>query len=945
MKNLILLITLFSILIPRELMLNTDDVLSVRNAHHSSQGLNIDRQNNTTDNNSSREDITLFEWDFEGDTWNADSGWELTESSYNSETHSYLSPNTDATLNANWNVISDVVSLPALGDGEIMRFKFWLWGDMPDTDGNNDSYLDDYYQLSIMDLEALSWHASANAPGAEGSAYWCADEEIGPDGGYLDEWMQYLDTPTITVGDNAMLSADLKWTIESAAGAVVAGTCTDGWDAANVRISADGGATWALLEDPNMPYDFDCGYGWIYNDSEYDTGGSLNQVAAGWGDSNPISFGDPIDSFSPFSADLSAYAGQEVIVRFAFGSDPAYSTFDQTDMTGFEVDNIIIEDASGVLYGDDCDDSSDANTMIPSGEVWESMFYDYCDSTRPGGNGWEEYVPGLAFNGNALHDISHLAGKDVLVKFSSRYDADHDGGQGQGFFIDDFIIYKEAGLAGPGDLMAESGDTEAHLTWQDMNASGENEDFAFDNDGFVDGNLISMVDADAIGYAGTSFDFAGTSTIHTVDIYHDDAANTTDFRMDICPYGSVGTLFNTETAYDCAQVETSTLVDGWNTIDVPEWAMSGSFIIAHSFNSTYGAVLDETADGSHSYFSYQQSNGNTANWQSELSSDGSFEGEWGIRANVSYQGADVTYNVYRDGSSVATGIDTYMYTDTGLINNVEYTYQVSATYSDGAESDLSDSVVVTPQAQTVHEESHDDGMAESQWHPAASNNWAVVKYEAASTGEEVMRFKWYQVGSGGAMYTKIFADNNGMPGDELYSGVTTGGVDGWNDKDLSTQDLVVSGDFWVGIKTFATTLPMGVDTSSDAGVSMTGTGADPTGSWTSYAGNIMFRISLDSGTALSNEDNLLPSTFNISNAYPNPFNPSTAINIDVPEAGLLNVSVYNLKGQLASTIVNKTVYPGSHSFVWNASGLTSGLYVMSVTYNGNTYNQKVTLVK
>ena len=126
---------------------------------------------------------------------------------------------------------------------------------------------------------------------------------------------------------------------------------------------------------------------------------------------------------------------------------------------------------------------------------------------------------------------------------------------------------------------------------------------------------------------------------------------------------------------------------------------------------------------------------------------------------------------------------------------------------------------------------------------------------------------------------------------------------------------------------------------------MTGTGADPTGSWTSYAGNIMFRISLDSGTALSNEDNLLPSTFNISNAYPNPFNPSTAINIDVPEVGLLNVSVYNLKGQLISTIVNKTVYPGSHSFVWNASGLTSGLYVMSVTYNGNTYNQKVTLVK
>ena len=204
-----------------------------------------------------------------------------------------------------------------------------------------------------------------------------------------------------------------------------------------------------------------------------------------------------------------------------------------------------------------------------------------------------------------------------------------------------------------------------------------------------------------------------------------------------------------------------------------------------------------------------------------------------------------------------------------------------------------------------------------------------------------MRFKWYQVGSGGAMYVKIFEDNGGMPGDELYSGVTTGGVDGWNDKDLSTQDLVVSGDFWVGIKTFATTLPMGVDTTTDAGASMTNDGS----AWTSYAGNIMFRVSLDSGTILSNEDNLLPSIFDISNAYPNPFNPSTTVNIDIPEAGLLNVSVYNLTGQLVETLVNENVVSGSHSFVWDASGLTSGLYVMSANYNGKAYNQKVTLVK
>ena len=88
-----------------------------------------------------------------------------------------------------------------------------------------------------MDLEALAWHVSANGPNVDGNGYWCADESIGPDGGYLDEWMQYLDTPSITVGDSGMLSAKVKWSLESPAGAVVAGTCTDGWDAANVNIS------------------------------------------------------------------------------------------------------------------------------------------------------------------------------------------------------------------------------------------------------------------------------------------------------------------------------------------------------------------------------------------------------------------------------------------------------------------------------------------------------------------------------------------------------------------------------------------------------------------------------------------------------------------------------------------------------------------------------------
>ena len=144
-------------------------------------------------------------------------------------------------------------------------------------------------------------------------------------------------------------------------------------------------------------------------------------------------------------------------------------------------------------------------------------------------------------------------------------------------------------------------------------------------------------------------------------------------------------------------------------------------------------------------------------------------------------------------------------------------------------------------------------------------------------------------------------------------------------------------------------MPIGIDTDSSSGNSMS---SDDGVSWTSVEGNVMFRIDIDAGEdggepceSLSNSDDLMPSVFDVSNAYPNPFNPSTTIDVDIPESGILNVGVYNLKGQLMSTVINETVYPGTYSIVWDGSNLTSGLYILSVNYGDKTYNQKVTLVK
>ena len=770
----------------------------------------------TADQN--REEITLFLEDFDGGDdafpgeWNTGSGWQLSTEQANSATQSMRSPNDASTLGGSWDLLSPELTLPGLGEGETMGFSFWLYGDTPDTDGDGDDYLDDYYGVSIMDIDALAWQEST-FDSYDGNSYWCGDDNVG---GYLDSWIQFLDMPAFTVPAGGNLTADMKWSIEDPAGATVGGSCTDGWDAANVRISTDGGQSWELLNTNDRPYDFQCGYGWIWNTDEYDTGGSLNNVAAGWGG---------LQDWANFDFDLSAYAGQEVVVRFAFGSDPAYSTLDDGSITGFHVDNVVV--SGGVL---DCSPETNCDTSV-SGAVWVEQFYDYCDADRPGYQQWENYVAGMPFNGNVFMDISDFAEKTVIFRLQSRYDDNDDGSSGLGLFIDDLRVFKNSGgsFPAPINLVGESLSQSVGLSWSDMNAQGT-EDFVFDNDGFADGITVTAGSA----WAGERIDLAGPSTINSVSVFN---INDSDSTITVGAFPAFGTLFAADPEY----TTTVNAVSGqWTTVDVSGWDLNNSYIIAHEFNSTFSVALDPSGSGNNSMVML---NAGWDSWPDIAVPNGLSNGEWGVRANITYEGAGVTYNVYVDGLLDQSGLADNSAVVDGLTNNITYEFAVSATYESGDESDFSNTVEVTPQAQTVHEESWDDGSAEV-WFNAGSGQFTGVRYSAASTGEDVVRFKWYQQGPGGAFYLKMFEDNNGMPGSETYSRVMAGSiVDGWNEVDLSDQGLVVSGDFWIGTKEFSSTQPFGMDSDSDSGNSMATDG----GTWGALDGNLMVRVFLDCG--------------------------------------------------------------------------------------------------
>jgi len=79
--------------------------------------------------------------------------------------------------------------------------------------------------------------------------------------------------------------------------------------------------------------------------------------------------------------------------------------------------------------------------------------------------------------------------------------------------------------------------------------------------------------------------------------------------------------------------------------------------------------------------------------------------------------------------------------------------------------------------------------------------------------------------------------------------------------------------------------------------------------------------------------------------YPNPFNPSTAISYSIPKAGFVNLSIYNIKGQLVETLVNTHQEADNYTLEWKADNHSSGIYFFKVSSGGHSQVKKCLLIK
>jgi hypothetical protein len=90
----------------------------------------------------------------------------------------------------------------------------------------------------------------------------------------------------------------------------------------------------------------------------------------------------------------------------------------------------------------------------------------------------------------------------------------------------------------------------------------------------------------------------------------------------------------------------------------------------------------------------------------------------------------------------------------------------------------------------------------------------------------------------------------------------------------------------------------------------------------------------------------LPTTISLKDNYPNPFNPSTIITVEIPQGGeYVSLEVFDLLGRPVKTIYNGRLIAGIHKFTFDASGLSSGTYIYKLKSDGSYIIKKMTLLK
>jgi hypothetical protein len=113
-------------------------------------------------------------------------------------------------------------------------------------------------------------------------------------------------------------------------------------------------------------------------------------------------------------------------------------------------------------------------------------------------------------------------------------------------------------------------------------------------------------------------------------------------------------------------------------------------------------------------------------------------------------------------------------------------------------------------------------------------------------------------------------------------------------------------------------------------------------SWILVFGSDFYKIKENEGVMASASE--IPTEYKLEN-YPNPFNPVTVINYQLPQDGFVILKVYDMLGKEVAAVVNEYKNAGYYIVNFDASRLTSGVYIYTINTNNFFLSKKMLLMK
>lgn len=102
---------------------------------------------------------------------------------------------------------------------------------------------------------------------------------------------------------------------------------------------------------------------------------------------------------------------------------------------------------------------------------------------------------------------------------------------------------------------------------------------------------------------------------------------------------------------------------------------------------------------------------------------------------------------------------------------------------------------------------------------------------------------------------------------------------------------------------------------------------------------------IDASSVTDVEDGTLPTEFALEQNYPNPFNPTTKISYSIPQNGQVQIKVYDMLGNEIATLVNEQKQVGNYEVNFDASNLSSGVYLYKIVSGNYLETKKMVLLR